>query len=67
MYVFFVYFILYADSMTIFIEDATWFNLFNKPRRRRSPDVIEFRSKFPYFSESTIENKFFQQLKVWCE
>jgi hypothetical protein len=25
--------------------------------RRRSPDGSEFRNKFPYFPESTIENK----------
>jgi hypothetical protein len=35
--------------------------------RRRSPDGSEFRNKFPYFSESAIENKSFQQLKVCCD
>jgi hypothetical protein len=52
---------LYAKVLTVFIKDA---RLFNKPRRRRSPDGSEFRNKFPYFSKSTIENKSFQQLKV---
>jgi hypothetical protein len=42
-------------------------NLLNKPRRRRSPDGSEFRNKFPYFSESTMENKSFQLLKVCGE
>jgi hypothetical protein len=44
---------LYAHALTIFIKDARWFNLFNKLRRRRSPDGSEFRNKFPY-----------QQLKI---
>jgi hypothetical protein len=30
-------------------------------------DGSEFRNKFPCFSESTIENKSFQQLKVCRE
>jgi hypothetical protein len=55
----FEYFILYADAMTIFIEDARWFKLFNKRRHCRSPDGNEFRNKYPYFYESTTENKFF--------
>jgi hypothetical protein len=32
-----------------------------------APDGSEFRNKFPYFSETTIENKSFQQLKVCRE
>jgi hypothetical protein len=63
----FVFSCLYAHALTIFIKDVRWFNLSNKPRRRRSPDGREFRNKFPYFSESTTENKSFQQLKVCSE
>jgi polyferredoxin len=62
-----VYLCPYAHALTIFIKDTRWFKLFNKPRRRRSPDGSEFRNKFPYFSESTIENKSLQQLKVCRE
>jgi hypothetical protein len=58
---------LYAQALTIFMKDARLFNLINKPRRRRSPGGSEFRNKFPYFSESTIENKSFQQFKVCLE
>jgi hypothetical protein len=58
---------LYEHALTISIKDARWFNLFNKPRRRRSLDGSEFRNKFPCFSELTIENKSFQQLKVCRE
>jgi hypothetical protein len=38
-----------------------------KPRRRKRQDGNEFRNKFPFFSESTIENKSFQQMKVCRE
>jgi hypothetical protein len=45
---------LHGHALTIFIKDARWFKLFNKPRRRRSTDGSEFRKKFSYVSESTI-------------
>jgi hypothetical protein len=64
---FFVWTISMCMRWLISIKDARWFNLFNKPRRRTSPDGTEFRNKFPCFSESTNENKSFHQLKICRE